>query len=557
MLQSGSLLRGVANMSQNSEQLLREFHSSLEVTTQANETKTRQKKTRKRKRGSHNPLAQARKKDDKAESLWHRKTGAGFRLFAEFYATQPIGVCSEGIRTSCHTPSSPSKAEVLSQGQSRASKRRKKKKGKYNDQGSNELGSKPKVVGTPLIIADARGDERLLHVLKDLNDESSHIYNFMKTLAKPLPLTFRIRRNVPEKEVRDIRNRIEQDFGDLVAPTAFDDSIYQAKPSFNHLSKANLTELCPALKDFLVLGSLNGTLARQELASMLPVLALSRGGGGWLSPSNCRVLDLCASPGSKMLQVLEIIGGTKIARIRANDVNASRLDSLRDAVERSGIALGDDSVTKYSNMDASQFPVPKNPKKLFDTVICDVPCSGDGTIRKDSHILPNWTPATGNSLHILQLKILLRALQCLKIGGVVSYSTCSLNPIEDEAVVASALSHFRKESKNRTGSSQDKDFPAVGLVPWPEMKGLKYRPGVTKWRVADYVGDTELDDDEKVRLRWYATYQDAEDAGMGKAYNTMWPPSDAETLRLDRCIRLWPQENDSGGFFVALIRRNW
>ena len=106
-------------------------------------------------------------------------------------------------------------------------------------------------------------------------------------------------------------------------------------------------------------------------------------------------------------------------------------------------------------------------------------------------------------------------------------------------------------------ASKDKVIPAVELVPWPEIRGLKYRPGVSKWKVADYVGDTELDDDEKARLRWYATYQDAENASMGKAYTTMWPPSDAESLRLDRCTRLWPQDNDSGGFFVALIRRNW
>lgn len=73
---------------------------------------------------------------------------------------------------------------------------------------------------------------------------------------------------------------------------------------------------------------------------------------------------------------------------------------------------------------------------LFDRILCDVPCSGDGTIRKAPDIWRRWTPGNGNGLHPLQLRIALHACQMLKVGGRLVYSTCTFNPIEDEAVVA-------------------------------------------------------------------------------------------------------------------------
>ena len=76
---------------------------------------------------------------------------------------------------------------------------------------------------------------------------------------------------------------------------------------------------------------------------------------------------------------------------------------------------------------------------LFDRILCDVPCSGDGTIRKAPDIWRRWTPGNGNGLHPLQLRIALHACQMLKVGGRLVYSTCTFNPIEDEAVVAEVL----------------------------------------------------------------------------------------------------------------------
>lgn len=119
------------------------------------------------------------------------------------------------------------------------------------------------------------------------------------------------------------------------------------------------------------------------------------------------------------------------------------------------------------NLDASNMPnikVPHDPPRgsnlrnmVFDRILCDVPCSGDGTMRKNVAIWKRWSPLDGNGLHScvkntdsfadrglmhphrLQLRILQRAMRMLARGGRIVYSTCSLNPVENEAVIAAAL----------------------------------------------------------------------------------------------------------------------
>jgi multisite-specific tRNA:(cytosine-C5)-methyltransferase len=234
-------------------------------------------------------------------------------------------------------------------------------------------------------------------------------------------------------------------------------------------------------------------------------------------------------------------------RVIANDVHSGRLDSLRAAVLRSGLPECVTSRVTYTNYDASVFPAPKS-GKLFDAVICDVPCGGDGTIRKDKHILPMWSPNISNSMHVLQLKILRRALELVKVGGVVCYSTCSLNPIEDEAVVAAVF-----------GGSNDKGAQ-YELMDWSQSSfpGLLTRPGVHTWKVAFHGHDIEdtNDNGDFDGLTFYDDYECAMGAGTMGASPTFWP-NKAKNVRigLERCSRLFPQDQDSGGFFLALIKR--
>lgn len=619
-------------------------------------------------------MAAARAQRTAAAALWHKKSGAGYTLFVEYYSTQPMGVVVAATATAETTASinegggETLENELLSVGKrqhegaldmrndisisvtrnggggmSRASKRRRKKKlgQEYFDATADPesetatvkiLDEKEKAFQTGNINNAVR-ESPLLQAVQAYQSSSysnpgkrqqqnhkeqqkqQKLNEFFQALSRPLPLTFRLRRltegsllQQPQHSESSLRDQIETQFSQWVTPQQFDPNhIYQARTSHNcknkndtlvhHssntvLTKATLSRLAPELHEFLQRHAANGTLARQELGSMLPVLAVERAGCVptlKAKAKRLRILDLCASPGSKTLQALELVMSTTMGqggRVCANDVHPSRLEALKEAVARSGVKF-DPAILSFSCLDARQYPIPSSSSKLFHIVLCDVPCSGDGTIRKDPHILKHWTPDTANALHAVQLLILSRALDCVAIGGVVSYSTCSFNPVEDEAVVAAVMqSKNDKQKKKQVRDKEDMPTgseapcPAFELVPWPKMDGLIHRPGVSDWKVADYVDDTKSEDEcflhpqpadkdgnkhndeEQPRLRWHKTYHEAVEAKMLHSTPSMWPPtshltSASDPLHLERCFRLLPQDHDSGGFFVALIRRNF
>jgi 16S rRNA C967 or C1407 C5-methylase (RsmB/RsmF family) len=127
-----------------------------------------------------------------------------------------------------------------------------------------------------------------------------------------------------------------------------------------------------------------------------------------------------------------------------------------------------------TNNDARRLPSLKvdelNNTMRFDRVLCDVPCSGDGTLRKNSSLWKNFNAHMGHALHPLQLEILERGVKLLKKGGRLVYSTCTFNPLEDEAVVAAILSKYIKQIELVDVSGQ--------LSPY-----LKYRKGRVHWKV--------------------------------------------------------------------------
>ncbi|KAK6010901.1 hypothetical protein OSTOST_24028, partial [Ostertagia ostertagi] len=99
--------------------------------------------------------------------------------------------------------------------------------------------------------------------------------------------------------------------------------------------------------------------------------------------------------------------------------------------------------------DAARMPVLKGKDDVplkFDRILCDVICSGDGTLRKNPEIWGKWTPQDGLGLHRMQLSIARRGAAMLKVGGRLVYSTCSMNPIEDEAVFDREMNLYGKPS---------------------------------------------------------------------------------------------------------------
>jgi 16S rRNA (cytosine967-C5)-methyltransferase len=155
----------------------------------------------------------------------------------------------------------------------------------------------------------------------------------------------------------------------------------------------------------------------QDAAAALPARALAP------SPGQ-RVLDLCAAPGGKTLQ-LAATG----AEVTALDVSDSRLDRLRDNLARTGLAA------QIVTADALEWA----PEAPFDAILLDAPCSATGTLRRHPDLPFVRKPEDLKPLATLQSALLDRATGWLRPGGRLVFCTCSLLPEEGEAVVADAL----------------------------------------------------------------------------------------------------------------------
>ncbi|CUA69439.1 hypothetical protein RSOLAG22IIIB_08460 [Rhizoctonia solani] len=286
--------------------------------------------------------------------------------------------------------------------------------------------------------------------------------------------------------------------------------------------------------NFLVYETEVGNISRQEAVSMIPPLLLD------VQPQHT-VIDMCAAPGSKTAQLLEALHANDTALeasipsglLIANDADNKRAHMLVHQSSRLP-----SPVLMVTNLDASIYPRIQTPsgKMLFDRILCDVPCSGDGTMRKNFGIWKSWTVMNGNGLHALQLRILIRAMNLLKPGGRLVYSTCSMNPVENEAVIAAAL----------------KKFPSFELVDVSSsLPELKRRPGLPTWRPAV---NREMDTSFSSHADFIESLP-GDKRSETKMQATHWPPADVEQLNLERCLRIYPHLQNTGAFFVAVLHR--
>ncbi|XP_015282566.1 PREDICTED: tRNA (cytosine(34)-C(5))-methyltransferase [Gekko japonicus] len=280
---------------------------------------------------------------------------------------------------------------------------------------------------------------------------------------------------------------------------------------------------------FLVSETECGNISRQEAVSMIPPLLLN------VQPHH-KILDLCAAPGSKTAQLIEMLHADMSIPfpegfVIANDVDNKRCYLLVHQAKR----LNSPCIMVV-NHDASSIPnlqITKNGKKeilVYDRILCDVPCSGDGTMRKNIDVWKKWTTQNSLQLHGLQLRIATRGVEQLAEGGRMVYSTCSLNPVENEAVVASLL-------EKSEGALELAD---VSL----ELPGLKRMPGVTQWKVMTKDG------------QWFEDWKAVPPSRHTQIRPTMFPLKDEaklKALNLERCLRILPHHQNTGGFFVAVL----
>ncbi|KAJ1843398.1 tRNA (cytosine-5-)-methyltransferase ncl1, partial [Coemansia sp. RSA 2703] len=290
---------------------------------------------------------------------------------------------------------------------------------------------------------------------------------------------------------------------------------------------------------FLVTETEVGNISRQEAVSMVPPLLLD------VQPQHF-VLDMCAAPGSKTAQLVEALhvgvadGETPSGLVVANDADYKRACMLVHQVNRlnsPNIVVTNHSGERFPNIYGASIGAGsgRGPAVQFDRILCDVPCSGDGTTRKNVRVWEKWRADDAHSLNPIQTKILQRAAYLLKTGGRMVYSTCSLNPIENEAVVAHVLNHFE-------GALRLVDVGA-------ELPELKRRPGLATWKVM--TRDGELHESPasiatNAMPRSHRRYVDA-----------FFPLDRArmDELHIERCMRIYSHLQNTGGFFVAVIEK--
>lgn len=144
-----------------------------------------------------------------------------------------------------------------------------------------------------------------------------------------------------------------------------------------------------------------------------------------------RVLDACAAPGGKTTHIAELMKDA--GEVTALDISARGIEKIRDNATRLGLTS-----IRALRSDASR-EVAGSYVGYFDRVLVDAPCSGLGTLRSHPEIKWHRSSSDIERLGRLQEKILDRVALCLKPGGVLVYSTCTLTPDENEQVVDSFL----------------------------------------------------------------------------------------------------------------------
>ncbi len=176
-----------------------------------------------------------------------------------------------------------------------------------------------------------------------------------------------------------------------------------------------------------------------------------------------RVLDVCAAPGSKTIHVAMLARDE--AQIVACDIHAHRLRVVGELAVRQGVRCIETVV-----LDAEvSLPFAE---KSFDRVLVDAPCTGTGTLRHNPEIRWRIRPTDIEDLAARQLRILRNAARVVREGGRLVYSTCSVEPEENERVAAAFL-----ENSADFKQIEAKPAPAAMLVEtgaariWPQRDG--------------------------------------------------------------------------------------
>jgi len=277
------------------------------------------------------------------------------------------------------------------------------------------------------------------------------IDKFTETSLKPMRKSIRV--NTLKTTVKEIRSRFE----------------LQPIPWCNEGFFIKKQAVGNTMEHFL------GYIYLQGAASMIPPEVLKP------KPGDI-VLDMCASPGSKTSQMAAMMENKGM--ILANDNKIERLKPLTINLQRCGVLNA-----VLTRMEGRWF------KHQYDKILLDAPCSGIGTIRKSYKTISMWNPHTIKKMAGVQRQLITTAFNALAENGTMVYSTCTLEPDENEAVVNFLLQKY-DNAKIEKFSLDIKHGPCV-----EEFEGAAF------------------------------------------------------SSEVKNCLRLWPQDNDTEGFFVAKIKK--
>lgn len=219
-----------------------------------------------------------------------------------------------------------------------------------------------------------------------------------------------------------------------------------------------------------------GYIYVQEAASMIPPIVLDP------KPGEV-VLDMCASPGSKTTQIAQLMNNEGI--LVANDLTADRLKALGMNLQRCGVHCSIISMNHGRRFN----------KPIFDRVLVDAPCSGTGTIRKSFKTISMWNPNMVRRIAATQRQLVSSGFESLKPGGTMVFSTCTLEPEENEGTLSFLLDKY------------------------PEAE----------------IQDIELEINRSEPVQSFE----------GTTYNK----------QVKKALRIWPMDNDTEGFFVSKIKK--
>jgi NOL1/NOP2/sun family putative RNA methylase len=315
-------------------------------------------------------------------------------------------------------------------------------------------------------------EERMNQILKQSRSNQEDINKFWKIIHKE-PLNW-IRCNTLKINPKELKEKLEKEHN------------WKIKQPFKEHEEIMLIEQESNLKPGELGRSkehLLGYYYVQELSSMLPMLALKPN-------ENDSFLDLCAAPGSKTTQAAAMMKNK--GNIIANDSKFGRMAILASNLEKCGVSNA--IITKRDGVQLS-----KKLKKInfnVDKILVDAQCSGEGTLRSSPETFLMWNIHSINNFSSQQKVLAAAALDLLKEGGEMLYSTCTHAPEENEEIIQFLMDNFN-----------------ISIEPIAENLPIKSREGLTEWKSKEF------------------------------------------SKEIKRACRIYPQDNDTEGFFLCKIKK--